>query len=74
MADEMGCLLHECVFTGDMRQLSALLRVHPADTRDKHGELLPAYQLRGIVTKISQVLRYVTVGGLCQSVFPSIFF
>jgi hypothetical protein len=36
MADEFP--LHECVFRGDIRQLSQLLRSHDVAQKDKHGE------------------------------------
>ncbi|CAG9107546.1 Ankyrin repeat domain-containing protein 13C [Plutella xylostella] len=35
--DEEGFPLHECVFRGDVRQLSSLLRAHDVARRDKHG-------------------------------------
>lgn len=35
--DEEGYPLHECVFGGDVRRLSALLRLHDVTRKDKHG-------------------------------------
>ncbi|KAF6202202.1 hypothetical protein GE061_004600 [Apolygus lucorum] len=38
MADVQDCfLLHESVFRGDVRKLSALLRTHDVERKDKHG-------------------------------------
>ncbi|XP_075229573.1 ankyrin repeat domain-containing protein 13C-A [Lycorma delicatula] len=38
MAEEEDlCPLHECVFTGDVRKLSALIRTHDVAKKDKHG-------------------------------------
>ncbi|XP_063229928.1 ankyrin repeat domain-containing protein 13C [Bacillus rossius redtenbacheri] len=34
---EDSCTLHECVFTGDVRKLSALLRTNDVSKKDKHG-------------------------------------
>lgn len=31
--------LHRCVFAGDIRRLSLLLRTHDVAAKDKHGEL-----------------------------------
>ena len=37
MADELEYPLHECIFNGDLRRLSALLRSHDIAKKDKHG-------------------------------------
>lgn len=37
MADEEEFPLHKCVFSGDLRKLSALIRVFDVSKRDKHG-------------------------------------
>lgn len=37
MADEQEYPLHECIFSGDLRRLSALLRSHDIAQKDKHG-------------------------------------
>lgn len=37
MADEEEFPLHKCVFSGDLRKLSALIRVYDVSKRDKHG-------------------------------------
>ncbi|KAL1117310.1 hypothetical protein AAG570_004636 [Ranatra chinensis] len=34
---EGGCELHECVFKGDLRRLSALLRTGDVEKKDRHG-------------------------------------
>lgn len=35
--EEDPCPLHECVFTGNVRKLSALIRTHDVAKKDKHG-------------------------------------
>lgn len=35
--------LHECVFSGDVRRLSGLLRLHDVSKKDKHGMVLLCY-------------------------------
>jgi len=35
--DSSVCPLHECVFIGDIRQLSQLLRSRDVTKKDKHG-------------------------------------
>ncbi|XP_054275927.1 ankyrin repeat domain-containing protein 13C-A-like isoform X2 [Macrosteles quadrilineatus] len=37
MADDEEFPLHKCVFSGDLRKLSALIRIHDVSKRDKHG-------------------------------------
>lgn len=37
--------LHECVFKGDTRKLSQLLRSHEPTEKDKHGEFLGRREL-----------------------------
>ena len=37
--------LHECVFSGDVRKLSALIRTHDVAKRDKHGMLSNSLKL-----------------------------
>lgn len=39
MADDEEFPLHKCVFSGDLRKLSALIRIHDVSTRDKHGNV-----------------------------------
>lgn len=36
--DDSSCPLHKCIFNGDIRQLSQLLRTNDASAKDKHGE------------------------------------
>lgn len=38
MAEWEDYPLHECVFKGDLRQLSQLLRVHDVSQKDVHGK------------------------------------
>lgn len=38
MAADRACYsLHECIFRGDVRKLSALLRTEDVEKKDKHG-------------------------------------
>jgi hypothetical protein len=37
------CPLHECVFTGDVRRLSGLLRLNDVSKKDKHGMVVLQY-------------------------------
>lgn len=37
--EEESYPLHECVFSGDVRKLSSLIRTHDVTKRDKHGML-----------------------------------
>lgn len=39
MAEEQEYPLHECIFSGDLRKLSALLRSNDIAKKDKHGAL-----------------------------------
>jgi len=41
--DVQYCPLHECVFSGDVRRLSALLRLNDVAKKDKHGMLMLKY-------------------------------
>ncbi len=36
--DDSLCPLHKCIFNGDIRKLSQLLRTNDPSTKDKHGE------------------------------------
>lgn len=36
--DSPNCPLHKCIFTGDIRKLSQLLRLHDVSAKDKHGK------------------------------------
>ena len=38
MEEEANYELHECVFNGDTKKLSSLLRTHDVTQKDKHGE------------------------------------
>ena len=41
--DVQYCPLHECVFSGDVRKLSALLRLNDVAKKDKHGMFMLKY-------------------------------
>lgn len=36
--DDSSCPLHKCIFNGDIRKLSQLLRTNDPSAKDKHGE------------------------------------
>jgi hypothetical protein len=41
MAEDVNyCPLHECVFSGDVRRLSGLLRLNDVAKKDKHGTFI----------------------------------
>jgi hypothetical protein len=45
MAEDVHyCPLHECVFSGDVRRLSGLLRLHDVTKKDKHGMFVTKFQ------------------------------
>lgn len=35
----VDCPLHECIFSGDIRRLSQLIRTHDIAAKDKHGKV-----------------------------------
>lgn len=39
MAEDEEYPLHECVFNGDVKTLSALIRTHDTASRDKQGSI-----------------------------------
>lgn len=40
--------LHECIFNGDLKRLSALLRLHDISKKDKHGKILFLHVPKGV--------------------------
>lgn len=60
-SDDLEFPVHECVFKGDVRRLSSLIRTHSISQKDVHGELVCITQLVFVAFLFSVQLIWINV-------------